>query len=1453
MNISGNKGTEVGKYTAVISLKDKEHYVWKDNSNTDISIEWNINKILVDKPSVDNTEFTYNGKEQTLNINGFDSEIMSIINNKASNAGKYTAVISLKDKEHYAWKDHTNTDISIEWNVNKILVDKPSVDNTEFTYNGKEQTLSINGFDSEIMSITNNKASNAGKYTAVISLKDKNNYVWSDNTNTDINVLWNINKCVVLKPVAKKVSYEFNSKEQTLLLDNFDADIMNIVNNTGVVVNEYTAVVSLKDKNNYVWEDNKNDDISILWNIVWPSNKIVLDTPILNNNIYSYDGNEIVIKTSEYNTELITLSGTTGTDIGEYKAVFSLKDKEHYSWSDGTSEDIEYVWSIELAKPSLSKSVQYNSITLEWNPVKDASYIIYNCDSKGKKCKSIGTTSNTSYVIKKLSFNKSYYYKVKVNVKIGENSYNNISNLYGVKTALSAPVLNATTDYYQYTKLSWTKVSGATKYYIYRCNSSGSKCSNVASTSKTSYTYKGGSEGYAYKYKVRAYKSKTYGSYSNLVVGKKVNDAISFSVSNTGYKEATITINNTTPSAIAYKIYRSTSKNGKYSLVTTLKGEDAKLKYVNTKLSFNKTYYYKVVASSEFNSSAYSSYKYVTTKGLAKPTITTTLIDDNKAKFETNKVYGATGYEYYYSTDGKNYKLLKRTTSQSYTKTFSYKKYYLKVRSYFYNNKKYYYSSFTSINPITFIETLKGISINIDSKVPLGEKIKLSVDYTPSHIIEDITYTVSDESIAEIINGEFIGKKEGNVIVSATSESGVTTSKDVYVYIGTTKFEINKKQTTVYLNDSETLVVNFAPSNATFKDIKWSSSDSSIATVDSNGVVKGIKEGITKITASNDEGKKYTSYVTVKEQPIIFSGNGFDEINNLNLTVGVYTAKILLADDSKINAVDLYDNNGTSLGRLFHKGNKNNDSAFIKRDASSTLNNAKLQVNIIGKWTIIIEKQIVGKTDFEIEGDYRYISETLVGTGSYVKIDYELLSYGSNVILYYPNSYNVDIEGQITTIEYLQSISITGSSSSISGSRVVFLEKNKKYFLSVESTDHWKVKMSPFKPSTSTWNSISGTGNSVSNIFTGTGYPIVFDLNVNKIDDSYDFFFKVCEYKQNNCYYLKNIYSNNGDYSGKVSFVSEKGKQYFLSIETRANWTIKVGKVSGTIGNTISGTGDYVSGFYEGKGKNYTFNINLDSASSDYSKIYIYKYDKYYDYTSLVSTQELSYSGESVAYLEKGKKYYFVIETKGDWNINIKSAPSNKIGSVIEGSGDDAVGYIIGTGKYYILEGEFLENKNSNRCYYTSVNFSPYNYSYPTTTFSVDLCGQYFKGKTIVFLEKGVKYYVSVKSNTKWKVKFSTSFSTLKNKSISGNGYSVSGLFTATSSTMSFNVKTDKPLTYNSNVVDIYGTSDASGYVWEQLVWSYDAVNKKVKVKNLIKGKKYFFVIRTGGDWSISW
>ena len=97
---------------------------------------------------------------------------------------------------------------------------------------------------------------------------------------------------------------------------------------------------------------------------------------------------------------------------------------------------------------------------------------------------------------------------------------------------------------------------------------------------------------------------------------------------------------------------------------------------------------------------------------------------------------------------------------------------------------------------------------------------------------------------------------------------------------------LNKSSMELSVGGSATLTATVLPENAGNKSVSWSSSDRSVATVSSTGVVTGVSAGPADITVTTaDGGKTATCKVTVRQSAIAVQGVSLSR-NDLDLTVG---------------------------------------------------------------------------------------------------------------------------------------------------------------------------------------------------------------------------------------------------------------------------------------------------------------------------------------------------------------------------------------------------------------------------------------------------------------------------------------------------------------------------------------------------------------------------------------
>lgn len=184
------------------------------------------------------------------------------------------------------------------------------------------------------------------------------------------------------------------------------------------------------------------------------------------------------------------------------------------------------------------------------------------------------------------------------------------------------------------------------------------------------------------------------------------------------------------------------------------------------------------------------------------------------------------------------------------------------------------------------------VSIGSNRSIYIGDTVTLSPTYTPSEIsYPGVTYTSSNTSVATVnSSGVVTGVAKGTATITATTTDGSNKSGSITVTVkkAVTGVSLNKTSLTLDEGKTETLTATVSPSDASVTTVSWSSSNTSIATVNSSGVVTAKSKGTCTITATStdDSNKKATCSVTVLRRVT----GMYVSSNNVNVDVGGTTA-----------------------------------------------------------------------------------------------------------------------------------------------------------------------------------------------------------------------------------------------------------------------------------------------------------------------------------------------------------------------------------------------------------------------------------------------------------------------------------------------------------------------------------------------------------------------------------
>lgn len=150
----------------------------------------------------------------------------------------------------------------------------------------------------------------------------------------------------------------------------------------------------------------------------------------------------------------------------------------------------------------------------------------------------------------------------------------------------------------------------------------------------------------------------------------------------------------------------------------------------------------------------------------------------------------------------------------------------------------------------------------------------------------NVTFKSLNEKVATVdANGVVTGVSEGNADIVITTEEGGFEAKCTVRVDGIDARGIERvgdKTVTMGLNQTRQLQVKITPSDTTNKNVQWTSSNNSVATVDSNGVVTSKNSGSTIITATTHNELKTEFFIEVETSVTNITLNS----NEINLNPG---------------------------------------------------------------------------------------------------------------------------------------------------------------------------------------------------------------------------------------------------------------------------------------------------------------------------------------------------------------------------------------------------------------------------------------------------------------------------------------------------------------------------------------------------------------------------------------
>lgn len=341
------KGTDAGIYYAVLTLKNAGTYAWKNSDAADAQAVFEIAKAAANTltPGTVPSDKTYDGKAAAaatastafgkvqiryIGINGtsYDSE------NPPAGAGQYKII---------AWADGTaNYPAAAETQIGTFTISKANVtvpSGIRKAYTGSEQISDFQAGDHYTVK-SQAKGTKAGKYQAVLTLKDPANYCWTGSSLADASVTFEITKAapnaITSGTVPGDKTYDGAAVPVATASSVYGPVKIRYVGIGGTSYSSENPPAAAGQYKAVAWVEATDDYAGVEDTDLGTFTIAMADVATPSGVTRTYNGADQTSDIEDCAQYTVTAQAS-GRNAGEYTATVTLTDPDNCKWADGTA------------------------------------------------------------------------------------------------------------------------------------------------------------------------------------------------------------------------------------------------------------------------------------------------------------------------------------------------------------------------------------------------------------------------------------------------------------------------------------------------------------------------------------------------------------------------------------------------------------------------------------------------------------------------------------------------------------------------------------------------------------------------------------------------------------------------------------------------------------------------------------------------------------------------------------------------------------------------------------------------------------------------------------------------------------------------------------------------------------------------------------------------------------